>query len=65
MKEQIKENLKNIGYTILCIYGFTVMLFTLYFEYLYAREHGFVNWIFFGFIIPALKGVIWPIIVLF
>lgn len=31
----------------------------LYFNYCYAREHGFWSWLFFGEVIPSLKALVW------
>ena len=43
------------------VYGISVGIFGLYYNYLYAQEHGFVAWIFFGEIIASLKAVVWPL----
>jgi|TARA_Y100000310_G_C20364512_1_gene660531 hypothetical protein len=46
---------------LLIVYGISVGIFGLYYNYLYAQEHGFVAWIFFGEIIASLKAVVWPL----
>jgi hypothetical protein len=35
-------------------------IFTPYFNWQYAKEHGFVSWLFFGEIVPTLKALFWP-----
>ena len=60
-KNSMGEKIKNILHIILTLYGISVLLFATYFEYLYAREHGFINWLLLGWVIPFLKALIWPI----
>ena len=36
------------------------IIFIPYFNYQYAKDHGFVNWIFLGQIVPTLKAAVWP-----
>lgn len=61
----IKEKLKTIGTIILLIYGLSVLLFGTYFEWQFAVENGFIEWLLLGWLIPALKAIIWPVFVLF
>jgi len=35
-------------------------LSTVYFNYSYARDHGFFQWMLFGEIVPTMKGAVWP-----
>jgi hypothetical protein len=42
------------------IYVGGLMISLLLFNYQYAREHGFVEWLAFGEIVPSLKATIWP-----
>ena len=37
----------------------------IYFNWLYAVEHGFLAWFFFGEIIASLKGLVWPFFIYF
>ena len=37
----------------------------IYFNWLYAVEHGFLAWFFFGEIISTLKGLVWPFFIYF
>ena len=57
----MKEKIKTIGYGIFAIYGIGVLIFGTYFEWLYAKEHGFIAWLLLGWLIPLLKAIIWPI----
>lgn len=44
----------------LFIYSLGVCLSLVYFNLEYAREHGFVDWLLLGQVIPCLKSTIWP-----
>lgn len=54
----------NIIFGIGLLYLLSVSWFTLYFNYLYARDYGFIRWLLLGWIIPFLKAWVWPIIIL-
>ena len=43
------------------LYFASVGIFALYYNYLYAQEHGFIAWLFFGEIIASLKAMVWPL----
>lgn len=43
------------------IYCIGLFIATLYFNWLYANEHGFWAWLLFGEIIATLKAFLWPI----
>lgn len=45
---------------VLTIYFLGMAISVPYFNWCYARDHGFVSWIFFGEIVPTLQGCIWP-----
>lgn len=45
---------------LLGLYSLSVSFFALYFNYLYAKEYGFIEWLFFGGIIATLKAMVWP-----
>lgn len=59
----IKEKLIYLGYTLFILYAIGVMFYGVLFEWAYAREHGFLNWLFLGWLIPSLKAIIWPLYV--
>lgn len=42
------------------IYVVGVMLSVPYFNWRYARDHGFVSWIFFGEVVATAQSVVWP-----
>ena len=46
---------------ILVIYGISVSIFMIYYNWLYANEHGFIAWLFFGEVIASLKALVWPL----
>lgn len=52
--------LKNVGFAVLYIYFFSLVFAMPYFNWRYARDHGFVSWLVFGEIIASAKAVIWP-----
>ena len=47
---------------ILIAYAISVAIFSVYYNWEFARDHGFLMWLFFGQIIPTFKALIWPII---
>ena len=46
---------------IVIVYGISVAIFGLYYNWLYAQTHGFIAWLLFGEIIASLKALIWPL----
>jgi len=53
--------MEKILIAIAIIYGISVGIFGVYYNWLYANEHGFLAWLFFGEIIASLKAVVWPL----
>lgn len=47
---------------IAAVYCIGLFIATPYFNWLYAKEHGFWSWVFFGEIIATIKAMIWPIV---
>lgn len=46
---------------VFCIYfAIAGFIFTPYYNWQYAKDHGFVNWIFLGEVVPTLKAMVWP-----
>ena len=45
------------------LYGISVAIFALYFNWQYAQEHGFMAWLFFGEVVATLKAIVWPFII--
>jgi len=52
--------LKTAGGLVVGAYFFVVFLMTPYYNWQYAKDHGFINWVFFGQIVPTMKAVAWP-----
>ena len=52
--------MEKILIAIAIIYGISVDIFGVYFNWLYANENGFLAWLFFGEIIASLKALVWP-----
>ena len=52
--------MEKILIAIAIIYGISVAIFGVYFNWLYANENGFLAWLFFGEIIASLKALVWP-----
>ena len=46
---------------IAIVYGISVAVFALYYNWLYAKTHGFIAWLLFGEIIASFKALIWPL----
>jgi hypothetical protein len=46
---------------VFAAYGLSVMMAAVWFEYLFAREHGFWSWLTAGAVVPVLKAVVWPV----
>ena len=53
--------MEKIIIAIAVIYGISVAIFGVYYNWLYANENGFLAWLFFGEIIASLKAVVWPL----
>jgi len=51
----------KIFIAIAILYGISVAIFGLYYNWLYAKTHGFLAWLFFGEIIASLKALVWPL----
>lgn len=45
------------------VYGLSVGIFVLYFNWQYAHENGFWAWLFFGEVIATFKGILWPLFI--
>jgi hypothetical protein len=57
----MKKAFKSIGFAVLYIYFLAFLLIaTPYFNWRYARQHGFGSWLAFGEIIATAKAAIWP-----
>ena len=59
VSEQTEEG-RGLWNIVIPIYGIGNCISFLYFSYEFAREHGFLAWLFFGEFVPALKSLLWP-----
>ena len=50
---------------LIFIYLWLNGIFTLYFNWQYAQEHGFASWLMFGEIIATAEGFVWPYFLFF
>tara|TARA_B100001750_G_scaffold245343_1_gene264757 strand:- start:59 stop:250 length:192 start_codon:yes stop_codon:yes gene_type:complete len=57
----LQNNMDKIFIAIAILYGISVAIFGLYYNWLYAKTHGFLAWLFFGEIIASLKALVWPL----
>ena len=53
--------MEKILIAIAIIYGISVAIFGVYYNWLYANENGFLAWLFFGEIIASFKALVWPL----
>lgn len=56
----LKRTFKNIGFAVCYIYWLSMMFAVPYFNWRYAKEHGFMSWLVFGEVIASAKSLIWP-----
>ncbi len=61
MKNIFNKAFSSVGYFLIGIHGIGVACSFLFLSYQYAREHGFLRWLFLGEIIPALKSIVWEV----
>lgn len=52
--------MKDIAYLLIVIYFIMSQLCTLWFWYIWAQTHSFLNSLFLGPIVSELKGIFWP-----
>tara|TARA_B100001057_G_scaffold497542_1_gene601925 strand:+ start:1260 stop:1439 length:180 start_codon:yes stop_codon:yes gene_type:complete len=53
--------MEKILIAIAIIYGISVAIFGVYYNWLYANENGFLAWLLFGEIIASFKALVWPL----
>ena len=52
------EKLLSLIWGVYCV---GVVVSGLYFNWVYATEHGFIAWFFLGEIVATLKAFVWPV----
>ncbi len=61
----MKKILGNILIGIVGLYIMSLAVMTPYYNWQYAKEHGFIKWLFLGEIVATLKSAAWPYFVFF
>ncbi len=56
----MKKAIQKIGLMIWYAYFAITVLAVPIFNWRYAREHGFVSWLFMGEVVATFKAVVWP-----
>src|SRR6266446_2755474 len=57
----MKKIFKSIGFAVFYIYFFVFFsIATPYFNWRYAKQHGFGSWLVFGEVIATVQAAIWP-----
>jgi len=56
----MKTILNNFGIGVGVTYLWGTGLSACYFNYAFARDHGFMAWLWFGEIVATLQGLLWP-----
>ena len=64
LTKERKNNMPIVNFVFI-IYLIIAGIMGAYFNWLYAVEHGFIAWLFFGEIIASLKGLAWPLFINF
>lgn len=61
----MKKILGNILAGIVVLYFMSLTVMTPYYNWQYAKEHGFIKWLILGEIVATLKSTAWPYFVFF
>jgi hypothetical protein len=56
-----KPKIRAVGDVLQTIWVIGIALAIPYYNWQFAKQHGFAAWIFLGEIIPTLKAIFWPI----
>ena len=56
----IYVSVAKIFLIFLQVYKIGVFVAFPYFNFLYAKEHGFMNWLLLGQVVPTAQAVVWP-----
>jgi hypothetical protein len=60
-----RDILKAVASLVVGLYFVSVFVFVPYYNWQFARDHGFLAWFFFGEIIPTGKALVWPYFMFF
>jgi hypothetical protein len=61
----MKKAVVNTLIWVVVLYLWSLSVMAPYYNWRYAREHGWVSWLLFGEIVATLKSAAWPYFVLF
>jgi hypothetical protein len=56
----MKNNIPLVAIILISIYLITAHIFTFYFWYIWAKDHGFLSTLFIGPIVAEIKGLLFP-----
>ena len=63
---KFKSALRAVGGFVMLAYLFVAMAIMVpYYNYQFARDHGFLSWFLLGEIVPTAKALVWPYFVFF
>lgn len=65
MRKLVKLSGHFLGFLLYFYFAISVLIFTPYYNWKYAKEHGFADWIFFGEVIATSKAMVWPYFIFF
>lgn len=60
----MKKILSNIAAGVIGIYCLFVAIMATYYNWQYAKENGFIKWLFLGEVVSTFKSFFWPYFVL-
>lgn len=61
----MKKIFSNLLTVAVFLYALPILIFLPYFNWQYAKENGFLEWLILGEIVPTAKSLIWPYYILF
>ena len=56
----MKKLITSLLGALIGIYFLSLLVFTPYFNWQYAKHHGFIKWLFLGEIMATAKSAVWP-----
>ncbi len=55
-----KQQRYHAWYFLIAVYGLSVLIATPYYNWKWARTHGFASWLFFGELVATAQALVWP-----
>jgi hypothetical protein len=62
-RQTMKNIVERFLSAMIALYAISLVFFIPYYNWRFAKEHGFVAWIFLGEVVATGKGVAWPLFV--